>query len=258
MRRLVIGDKKVRLRDEGESKRCPLLFIHGAAGSSVAWMDVVRRLGGTRRVIAPDLPGHGQSDPWHESEAGITLELYRDFIGTVCAKLGIDKVILVGHSMGGAIAQRVALAWPERVAGMVLVATGARLKVAPALHQLLATDFVAYHKQLRAWSFSPSTPVDLVDRWMAVAVQAPQEICAADFRAIDGFDERSRLAELKMPALVLGGADDLLTPPKLQRELAAGMANARVEIIPHAGHMVVQEQPAAFHVLFDPFLAEVP
>jgi pimeloyl-ACP methyl ester carboxylesterase len=230
------------------------VLIHGAAGSSVAWMDVVRRASGRRRVIAPDLPGHGQSVLWDE----VSLDVYRDFVGTVCATLGIAQAVLVGHSMGGAIALRCALAWPERVAGLVLVGTGARLKVAPALHELLARDLDAYAEQYRAWAFSPSTPPDLVDRWMAVAVQADQATCAADYRALDGFDERPRLAGIKVPSLVICGADDLLTPPKLSYELAAGLPNARVEVVAHAGHHVAQERPDAFHAAFDPFLAEVP
>src|SRR2546428_2615514 len=114
MRRLLLGDKRVRVRDEGESPRAPLLCIHGAGGSSVAWMDVVRRLSPRRRVIAPDLPGHGQSDPWIASGTDpgtdpghdVSLDLYRDAVGTVCATLGVKKAILVGHSMGGAIALR--------------------------------------------------------------------------------------------------------------------------------------------------------
>ena len=65
MRRLKIGDKLLRVRDEGEGKKTPLVCIHGAGGSSVIWMDTVRRLSPKRRVVAPDLPGHGQSDRWH-------------------------------------------------------------------------------------------------------------------------------------------------------------------------------------------------
>lgn len=254
MRRLILGDKRLRLRDEGESSRCPLVFIHGAGASSVTWMDVVRRASGRRRCVAPDLPGHGQSDPWHDA----SLDVYRDAVGTVCAKLEVARAVLVGHSMGGAIALRAALSWPDRVAGLILVATGARLKVAPALHEVIGQRFADYPEALRLGAFSPSTPRDLQDRWMAVAVGAPQDVCAADFHAIDGFDVRPRLGEIKVPALVIGGADDLLTPPKLQRELAAGLPNARVEIIPHAGHMVMWERPDAFHAAFDPFLAEVP
>src|SRR5438309_2126529 len=129
MRRLLIGDRKVRVRDEGESKHAPLVFIHGAAASSVIWIDVLRRLEGRRRVIAPDLPGHGQSDPWHEP----SIDLYRDAVGTICANLGVSRAVLVGHSMGGLVALQLALAHPDKVAGLVLIATAARFRIAPVI-----------------------------------------------------------------------------------------------------------------------------
>src|SRR4051794_19481941 len=112
MRRLKIGDRIVRVRDEGDSKKAPLVLIHGAGSSSVIWIDVLKRLAGRRRVIAIDLPGHGQSAPWHET----SLDLYRDAVGTICATLGVKSALLVGHSMGGAVALKCALAWPERLA----------------------------------------------------------------------------------------------------------------------------------------------
>ena len=91
MRRLKIGDRLMRLRDEGESRKPPLVFVHGAGGSSVLWMDQVRRYQDRRRVIAPDLPGHGQSDRWHPPEE-VSIAMYRDAIGTICSTLKIDKI----------------------------------------------------------------------------------------------------------------------------------------------------------------------
>ncbi|MSP62941.1 MAG: alpha/beta fold hydrolase [Myxococcales bacterium] len=253
MRRLLIGDRKVRIRDEGDSARkAPVVLIHGAGGSSVAWMDVVKRLAPRRRVIAPDLPGHGQSDPWH-GVSSVTMDLYRDFVGTLCAHLGMKRVVLVGHSMGGAIALRCALAWPDRVAGLVLVCSAARIRVAPALTDP-KTDVAAL---LREVAWSPSTPREVVERWSAVMIQAEPEVVAADFRALEGFDVRPELPSLRVPSLAIGGSDDLILPPKLTRELAAALPNARAVILPHTGHMAMNEQPDAFHAALDPFLAEL-
>jgi pimeloyl-ACP methyl ester carboxylesterase len=252
MRRLLIGDRRMRVRDEGEGPRPPVVLIHGAGASSVTWIDVVRRLAPKRRVIAPDLPGHGQSDPWHTP----SVEMYADAVGTACATLGVPRAVLVGHSMGGAVALRLALAHPDKIAGLVLVATGARLKVSPAIYQVLEKDFAAFPSLLGQLEYSPATAREVVERWVAVAVQAPQEIVMADFRAIDGFDVRDRLKEIRIPSLVIGGADDLLTPPKLSLELGAGLAGARTEIVPRAAHMLFQEQPDAFHRALDAFLVE--
>src|SRR5262245_15672292 len=140
MRRLRIGDKLLRVRDEPEpapdqsASPSPLMLVHGAGSSSVVWIDVLRRIAPGRRPIAPDLPGHGQSDPWHDEPS---IEGYRDAVGTVCANLGVRRAVLVGHSMGGAVALACALAWPERVAGLVLVNSAARLDVSDELLALL-------------------------------------------------------------------------------------------------------------------------
>jgi pimeloyl-ACP methyl ester carboxylesterase len=253
MRRLLIGDRKMRLRDEGAGPKTPLLCIHGAGCSSVVWMDVVRRLAPARRVVAPDLPGHGQSDRWHE----ISLALYRDAVGTVARVLEIDKAILVGHSMGGAIALLCALAWPERVAGLVIVTSGARLRVAPEVFRLLTEDWAHAPERFARMQFSPATPVDLVERWRAVLIAAEQEVMLGDLRACDGFDVRSELGRLKMPALVVAAEDDLMTPPKLSAELTAGLGNARQIVIAHAGHLAHLERADAFHEALGSFLAEV-
>src|SRR5260221_110236 len=102
MRRLRIGDRLLRVRDEGEGKKVPLLCVHGAGSTSVVWMDLVRRMSPGRRVVAIDLPGHGQSDRWHPP-GEVSIAMYRDAVGTVAKELGIEQAILVGHSMGGQV-----------------------------------------------------------------------------------------------------------------------------------------------------------
>ncbi|HEX2571574.1 MAG TPA: alpha/beta fold hydrolase [Polyangia bacterium] len=254
MRRLLIGDRKVRVRDEGEHpRRPPVLLVHGAGSSSVVWMNAVKRIAPRRRAVAPDLPGHGQSDPWHD----VSIDLYRDAVGTIAANLGLQRVVLVGHSMGGAVALRVALAWPERVAALVLVCTAARLPAPVELLAALERDPLHMSEWMARLSFAPATPRELVERWQAVAWTAPPETLLADLRAAGGFNVSGDLSRLRMPALVVGGMDDLLTPPALSKDLADGLPNARLLLVPQAGHMAHLEQPDRFHAALDPFLAEV-
>jgi pimeloyl-ACP methyl ester carboxylesterase len=255
VRRLRIGDRLLRVRDEGEGKKTPVMLVHGAGSSSVVWMDAVRRIAPRRRVVAPDLPGHGQSDRWHPPPE-VSIAMYRDAVGTVCAHLKIEKVILVGHSMGGLVALAAAAAWPERVAGLVLVATGARLAVSPKVFQRIAEDYAKYPEWLGKVGFSPATPREIVERWAGLTVTAEQEITDADFRAVDRFDGSSLLPRVKTPTLVVGGADDLLTPPKLSHELGR-IPGARVSVLGEAGHMLMLERPDAFHAELDPFLASL-
>jgi pimeloyl-ACP methyl ester carboxylesterase len=242
------------LRDEGEGKKLPIVFLHGAGGSSVVWMDAVRRLSPRRRVLAPDLPGHGQSDRWHPPPE-VSIAMYRDFVGTVCATLGVEKVILAGHSMGGQIALDCAAAWPERVGGLVLVATGAHLTVAPRVFEVMERDWTNAPAWLQRVAWSPSTPREIVERWAGVVLTAEQEITVADFRAVERFDGRPLLGKVRAPTLVVGGGDDLLAPVATLKALGQGIPWAQLELLPRAGHMVMLEQPDAFFRAVDPFLA---
>lgn len=266
MRRLRLGDKLLRVRDEPEpapARGTPLVCVHGAGGSSVAFMDLVRRLPPARRVVAPDLPGHGQSDRWHDT---ITIDGYRDAVGTVCAKLGLKQAILLGHSMGAAVALRLALSYPERVAGLVLVAGGGALRVDRELMALLERELPPepgalvdrMPPGLAALSFSPETPAELRARWQAVLLAAPREVVLGDFRACDGFDVREALPSLRLPVLCVGGADDLIVPPRLLADTAARIPGAEVRIVDRAGHLPHLEQPDAFAALLEPFLRQIP
>ena len=252
MRRLRIGDRILRVRDEGEAKSAPLVCIHGAGSSSVMFMDVVRRVSPRRRVVAVDLPGHGQSERWHATD-DVSIDMYRDAVGTVCAHLKIERAVLVGHSMGVLVALAAAAAWPERVAGLVLVNGGVTIPVAPKLFDKLATDYARFGKWFARLAWSPSTPLDVVERWGAVALTADEDVTTADFRAVARYDGHAAASRVRTPALVLGGADDLLTPPALTDELARALA-ARSVVVPEAGHMLMQEQPERFFAELDAFL----
>lgn len=275
MRRLRIGDKLLRVRDEPEpapdpaTSPSPLVLVHGAGSSSVIWIDVLRRIAPGRRVIAPDLPGHGQSDPWHDTP---TLEGYRDAVGTVCANLGVRRAVLVGHSMGGAVALACALAWPERVAGLVLVNSAARLDVSDELLALLERSLPGADgtespgarwidrmpAELGDLSFSPATHREVRERWQAVLYAAARQTVLADFQACRGLDLLGRLGGLKLPTLILGGEDDLLVPPSLLRETAAALPGSSLCLIPQTGHLTHLEQPEAFFGRLTSFLRTVP
>jgi 3-oxoadipate enol-lactonase len=103
--------------------------------------------------------------------------------------------------------------------------------------------------------WSPSTPRETVERWRGILLTADQEITRADFRAVDRFDGRPLAAKVRAPTLVVGGADDLLTPPALTHELAAAIPGARAVILREAGHFVLQEQLDALFAELDGFLS---
>ena len=267
MRRLRIGPKILRVRDEPEPPPThpdappPICLIHGAGMSGVVWTDAVRKIAPSRRVLAPDLPGHGQSNPWHEQ----SIDLYRDAVGTMCAHLKVPKIVVVGHSMGGAVALRCALAWPERISALVLVSSAARLDVPDELWQSLPrelpegddTQVEAMPPSLAALAFSPATHRDVRERWQAVAMQASRKTVIGDFALCHRLDLRAPLAKLNMPTLLMGGSDDLLVSKEQLSETQRGIAGAEMLLLPDAGHLPMLEQPGPFVAAIRDFVQSV-
>lgn len=218
----------------------PLLLIHGAAGSRLHWPSQIRRLEGAH-VLTLDLPAHGQSGGHPEA----TVSGYAERVTDWMRALELDEAVLVGHSMGGAIALTIALRLPRKVAGLVLVGTSARLKVDPSLLQLSANraTFPQAVDRVVAAAFSPSTPPQFVEQARARMLETEAEVFHADFTACDRFDLSRRLGEIEVPATVVYGVDDRLTPPPYCRKLAQSLpAGSSVEVAA-AGHMVMLERP---------------
>lgn len=218
----------------------PLLFIHGAGGNALLWGATLNRLPGVDGV-ALDLPGHGRSP----GPGLATIGAYGAAALALADALGLAELVLVGHSMGGGVALELALAQPERVRGLVLLSTTARLYVAPTLLQQLVDDPAAARRWIVETGYGPQTAEGTRRLGCAQLARVAPSVLHGDFVACSAFDARARLAEVRAPALVVCGAEDRLTPPKYVRALAEGLASARFEVIPGAGHMLPMEAPAA-------------
>lgn len=230
--------------------------------SGVVWMDLVRQIAPARRILAPDLPGHGQSDPWHEQ----SIDLYRDAVGTMCAHLQVPRVVLVGHSLGGIVALRCAVSWPERVAGLVLVASSAQMDVPEELWRSLDEELPSGEDSevqtmppsLAALAFSPATHPDVRARWQAVVMQACRRVVLADFALCRRLDILSQLDRVRAPTLIIGGSDDLLVSPQQLAQTQRAIHQAELVQIPDAGHLPMLERPAEFTAQLTAFLATLP
>ncbi len=221
-----------------DSSLPPLLLIHGAGGQHSHWPPQVRRLEGLR-VIAPDLPGHGRS-----GGAGCdTVSAYAANMLALMDALGVERFLVGGHSMGGAIAQQLALDAPQRILGLVLVATGAKLRVTPHILDRVLTDYEAVVDFVVAHSFAPSVDDDLrqVSRHILKAI--PPQVVYGDYLACDRFDVMDRLPQITAPALIIGGTADEMTPPKYLHYLAEHLPHAELHLLDGAGHMIMAERP---------------
>ncbi|MBM3152672.1 MAG: alpha/beta fold hydrolase [Chloroflexi bacterium] len=243
------------LHSSGSIHRPPLLLLHGAGGHHLFWPPDVRRLAGTR-VLSPDLPGHGRSEGTGLQSIAAYMEVLVDFLD----EAGLNRVVAAGHSMGGAIALLLALSHPERVAGLVLAATAARLRVSPEILEDAANaeKFPAVIRTIVDWSFGPGCN----PRLKSLAGQRMGEIrptvLLGDFTACNEFDVRRRLGEIRVPALVLAAREDRMVPRSFSESLAQGIAGAQLCLIENAGHMLPLEQPQQLAQALLDFLPTVP
>jgi pimeloyl-ACP methyl ester carboxylesterase len=215
-----------------------LILIHGAGGSHLHWPAALRRMPGAT-VYAVDLPGHGRSEgPGREHIEDYVADIVR-FMDAV----GVSRGVLVGHSMGGAIAQMTALMAPERVAGLVLVGTGARLRVAPALLDGILQDARGALALITEWAWGPEADPAMVARGRQMMARVNPRVVWGDFAACDRFDIRERVGEITAPTLVITGSEDRMTPPKFGQWLAERIPGARFVLVEGAGHMVMLEKP---------------
>ncbi len=233
------GQLYYRRHQGGNRLLAPLVLVHGAGGNHMHWPAELRRLPDAI-VYSLDLPGHGKSD-------GPGLADIREYAETVHAfvdALGLARFVLAGHSMGGAIALEYALRHAPRLAGLVLVSTGGRLRVAPQVLAGLQTDFAQATEQLAGWTHAedvdPAMLREYVQRLRAIA----PEVLQGDFAACNRFDRLADLNRVGVPTLVLCGEADRMTPVEYSRTLAERIPGAQLDVIPAAGHMVMLERPA--------------
>jgi pimeloyl-ACP methyl ester carboxylesterase len=238
-----------------------LVFVHGAGDSSAIWERQIEHFGRRHRVVAVDLPGHGQrlNETAHDDHDRNADELARHIRDN-----GLSHPVLVGHSMGGAVVLSLALRQPFLAGALVLAASGARLRMGPeyleTARQKAETSpsgQVAGPSVPMDVTVSPATPADS-RAWLAERIgQSSAQATYADFVANDRFDVMERLGEVRQPTLVLGGEVDKMTPPKFQSFLAERMPHARLVLLPNAGHYVQIERQAEFNQELERFLAEL-
>jgi pimeloyl-ACP methyl ester carboxylesterase len=239
---------------EGNPSRLTVVLIHGAGSNHLVWPADIRRLGECR-VLALDLPGHGKSS----GVAHQSIERYARCVLDFLSELGIYRAVLVGHSMGGAIALNVNRLASERVLGMGLLACAATFNIDDELLHLLANPS-AYAQALQ-WLeprlISPSARYPLTRQVMEAFRSARPGVVYADFLACTCFDMQKSVSRMRKPAWVAAGADDRLVPAAKSIALARSMTNASCDIIPSSGHMFILENPAAVRQGLERFLARL-
>jgi pimeloyl-ACP methyl ester carboxylesterase len=241
-----------------------VVLLHGFPLSREMWCEQLSSLESEYRVITPDLRGHGES-PAPEGVYSMD-EMADDVIELLDALHASEPFVLGGLSMGGYVALALFARYPSRVRGLMLLDTratadtpeAAREREKTAQEVLAAGSVQPVVEKMLPRLFSKKT-LEL-DKKRVALVRAvmertsPQGIAGALRGMAIRPDRRAELAGLSAPTLVLGGAEDVITPPPELRSLAAAIPAARLEIIPGAGHMAPYENPAAANAVILEFL----
>jgi pimeloyl-ACP methyl ester carboxylesterase len=220
-----------------------VLFIHGAGGGLYTWSYQKGFFDKEFNPITIELPGHGESEGEGEQE----IVRYAEHVYALLEALSLKKIFLVGHSMGGAIVQTLALTHPEVIKGIVLVGTGARLKVLPMILEGIRSNFAETVTKINQFAFSRKTPSDLIEKGVSLMLQCKAEVLYGDFLACDRFDFMNEVEKIVLPTLLLCGDDDQLTPVKYSQFLQSRIEGSKLEVLPNAGHMVMMESSQVFN-----------
>jgi len=227
----------VHTEELGDDTQRTIIMIHGAGGSTATWFMQHRGLSDSLYVVALDLNGHGRTQDRSEENL---LESYLEDIDSVVSQY--EMPILAGHSMGGALAQLYALQHSNKLSGLVLIATGAKLKVADMVFGLLDTDFEGYLNAVEEFMFHKNTSRDLIEASVVEIRKCPVSVIHRDFEMCNAFNVMNRVKEIQIPALIIVGAQDMMTPVKYSQYLHGQIERSKLLIIDNAGHSVMLEQ----------------
>jgi 3-oxoadipate enol-lactonase len=242
--------------EAGSGDLTPIIFLHGVGSDKSVWHPQLEYFGARRRAVAFDYPGYGDSDP---APAGTGRDDYASAIISAMHELGIDRAHVCGLSLGGVVAIAMHHADAKRCASLILADTFA---VHPEGRNI-------YERSVSGSTNLPAMAEARVDVLLAQpadpavrreVVETMSRIDPAAYRigaeAVWLADQRARAEEIAVPALVLVGEEDLVTPPELSSELVDLIPEARMHVIEGAGHLSNLEQPAKFNRLVEEFILE--
>lgn len=265
---VTVEGRPVNVIDVGQGPA--VLLVHGLAGAWQNWLENVCPLSQAHRVIAVDLPGFGHSAMPADD---ISITGYAHCLESVCDQLDVDRVAVVGNSMGGFVGADMAIAHPERVSHLVLVAAAVlwnerrRARPMATVADVTEAATALLFAQLREALRRPRLRTAALSQVVRFPARVPAALALEQLRhsgtpeafgqalqALYHYKLRDRLPEIECPTLVLWGRDDQLVSVKDAATLADLIPNSRTEIFDDTGHIPMLERPARFNALIEEFV----
>ena len=235
-----------------------VVLLHGWTCNRRFWEPQIEALSTDHRVLAPDFRGHGGSDvPIN----GYTLARLAEDVHEMMWALDMAPAVVVGHSMGGMVAQQLAVSHPEDLSALVLVATAAADPDGQLISGRIASDAVeagysdAFLRYLPGW-FPSDGDADLREWVKSQMLRTPERVALGLVEDYRDFDFRNDLPGIRVPALAVAASSDVSTAPARSEEIAGLIPGARLVTIERAGHFVQLERPGEVNTALQEFLTE--
>ncbi len=224
-----------------------LFFIHGAGNTGLVWHYQTEQFKDSEAV---NLPGHP------EGKLCTSIDQYAEWLHQYARRKGCSQLVLAGHSMGGAVAQAYALSYPKDVKALILIDTGARLRVSPKFIELLEDGINEPAAWLRNMvelpynSVNPDVARKIIDGMINVGVAVQLN----DFRCCDKFDIMDKISQITIPTLVICGSEDDMAPVKYSQYLVDKIVGARLVVVEGGTHHCFLEKPSEVNRAIEEFL----
>ena len=266
-----VGGARAHVRDEGNPDGIPVVLIHGAGGSLQEWQGWVGELGQKARLISVDLPGHGLTGAWPRDE--YTVEAYADFIEVLVDTLNLDRFVLAGHSLGGAVAWTFAATRPDRVSQLILVDSAgypradgpaplstrlARLPVLGDLAIHFKPEVLARRALGEIYADPAMVTPERVKRYAELQrFPGNREATLQRARTQEPIDP-TPLKRLAVPTLILWGARDQWVLVADAFRFQNDIKGAKLALFEKLGHDPMEEDPKATAAVVAAFLKPIP
>ena len=230
-----------------------LVFIHGSGSDHSCWSHQYSSLHKQFNIVAVDLPGHGSSTGTGEND----VDQYCLWIKKLLDALKLKNPVLVGHSLGAAMAMTFALRYPQDVAGIVPVGGGIKMPVNPDLLSGLKTNPALAIDLICKFSLAKENRAKLFDPLKESMSKANVDVLYGDLSACAKLDLTADIGKTNTPAQVICGMEDKMTPADFSRRIVAGINGAKLCLIEGAGHMVMLEKPAEVNMAVGKFASSL-
>ncbi len=252
---------EIKISYELRGKGSQITFVHGWMDTKKLWQSQAEKLA-SNSVLTFDLRGHGESD---KPETDYSIPLFADDLFHLLNHLSIKKIILLGHSMGGMIAQQFYLEHPDKVNALILCSTASSgrelvesgLDIPAFINEIKLKGFRQAIIESASSMLNPSASISLIDLMLKENLKTSPHAAVSSLKAMLDWDSQQEIHDIKVPTLLVVGEEDTITPPTLTRKLNERIPSSKLVTIKKCGHMLFLEKPSELNNTIQNFLSTI-